>query len=391
MNKIRKSSLPCYFSIFLLLFDLFIPILGPLGSTPASILISSIEIIKQKRARELTKTIHTTRFLILTYLLIFCYSIFIVLINGAIEPSYITSTLKATTILCGCILFYCAFSDHDISAIIINVFAINASICLIAGSNEHLLQLVYIFKKSFPETEFISYRNSFLAGSGYFGMAAPYATVFSFAIIKIANTMKSTFFDYAKIVLIGIAGILAGRTMLVSIFFSAIFLTIKNPKKTTIITILLLSTIAFILTSELSSTFSGWVLEPFSGETQSTNELASMYFMPGELTLLFGDGQYSNGNLYYMNTDAGYMRNILFGGIPILLLTISTVLILATISKNLFFSLLIVPLTFILHSKGVFIINNPTGNAALILLALSLRNKNYHDRSFSPQQINNQQ
>jgi uncharacterized membrane protein YhaH (DUF805 family) len=53
-----------------------------------------------------------------------------------------------------------------------------------------------------------------------------------------------------------------------------------------------------------------------SFETGSSNRLQSMYFMPKKGTILYGDGYYtqSDGN-YYMTTDIGFMRPLLFWGI----------------------------------------------------------------------------
>lgn len=53
-------------------------------------------------------------------------------------------------------------------------------------------------------------------------------------------------------------------------------------------------------------------------ETQSTNQLKDMYFDISNSTFLMGDGYYRDPNdsaAYYMGTDAGYMRQILFYGI----------------------------------------------------------------------------
>ncbi len=67
-----------------------------------------------------------------------------------------------------------------------------------------------------------------------------------------------------------------------------------------------------------------WAFEMFQNdsggllETRSSNELKTMYFWPSFWTSLFGDGYYNNPGdptMYYMNTDAGYMRHLLFYGI----------------------------------------------------------------------------
>ncbi|EPH6686837.1 hypothetical protein ACSYPI_004774, partial [Escherichia coli] len=60
-------------------------------------------------------------------------------------------------------------------------------------------------------------------------------------------------------------------------------------------------------------------------ETESSNILKDMYFPISSHTFFWGDGYWldPNGNGYYMHTDAGYMRSILYGGfINILLLSL---------------------------------------------------------------------
>lgn len=71
-----------------------------------------------------------------------------------------------------------------------------------------------------------------------------------------------------------------------------------------------------------------WLLQPVEAFFQgiefgqitfgsSGDKLAyDMYFMPDFDTLIFGDGKYLNGDgSYYMHTDAGYMRGMLYFGV----------------------------------------------------------------------------
>lgn len=56
-------------------------------------------------------------------------------------------------------------------------------------------------------------------------------------------------------------------------------------------------------------------------ETESSNVLLEqMLFVPEVRTILFGDGMYTTLSGYYMSTDAGIMRSLLFGGIGFALL-----------------------------------------------------------------------
>lgn len=49
--------------------------------------------------------------------------------------------------------------------------------------------------------------------------------------------------------------------------------------------------------------------------TKSTNQLSTMYVHPSMQTFLYGDGYYTVLGSYYMQTDVGYLRPLLFWGI----------------------------------------------------------------------------
>src|SRR5690606_38149554 len=85
--------------------------------------------------------------------------------------------------------------------------------------------------------------------------------------------------------------------------------------------------IYWVLPFEIQSLVTGTLL-PFAFEflysyfdegtltTVSTDMLSEMYFTIDWQTFIFGDGKYINPDgSYYLYTDAGYMRNILFYGI----------------------------------------------------------------------------
>ncbi len=53
-----------------------------------------------------------------------------------------------------------------------------------------------------------------------------------------------------------------------------------------------------------------------SASTASTDAMKSLFFIPEDYTILFGDGHYlSESGEYYMFTDIGYLRVLLYGGI----------------------------------------------------------------------------
>lgn len=70
-----------------------------------------------------------------------------------------------------------------------------------------------------------------------------------------------------------------------------------------------------------------WVTRPFinllttgSFNNASVNELVEKIFLPETKTLIWGDGRYTFEGHYYMRTDSGFMRKILFWGVPCTLL-----------------------------------------------------------------------
>lgn len=137
-----------------------------------------------------------------------------------------------------------------------------------------------------------------------------------------------------------IAVFISGRTGLIGVLMSLILLLIpaKGKRQSTIlikftgISILTVAigifSFASILDDETSQLIEKnlipWATEFFNSdgkkfETNSSNELMDMYYLPSIKTILIGDGYYRNPRdptLYYNNVDAGYMRHLLFYGLP---------------------------------------------------------------------------
>lgn len=105
----------------------------------------------------------------------------------------------------------------------------------------------------------------------------------------------------------------------------------------------------------------------------STDILQSMYFPVDKFTLMFGDYRYMDGSSYYMDTDAGYMRNVLYWGIVGMFLNfIFAFLINYRIYGGLnyrfaFFSLFL----FVLHIKGEVVSHENMLYSALFLMYFS--------------------
>ena len=104
-------------------------------------------------------------------------------------------------------------------------------------------------------------------------------------------------------------------------------LLMKRPKilASVIVGVIVGTVVLFILQSknEAIQAWFEWAFDLFltffrtgKFETYSSNVLLEeMLFIPETRTVLFGDGMYTTSEGYYMFTDAGIMRTILFGGI----------------------------------------------------------------------------
>ena len=97
-------------------------------------------------------------------------------------------------------------------------------------------------------------------------------------------------------------------------------------------------------------------LEYGSFETESTYILSNMYFGLDSDVFVFGTGMYSNDDgTYYMHTDAGFMRNILYYGVLGLLvnyLIFAFKLLTIKRKSKVLFSVVIFVVLSCLHIKG---------------------------------------
>lgn len=372
-----------YFSLYLLVFDLAIPPVKMVGSAPFSLLISfAVLLICRNKLNVKAQVKKFTAPFFVFYFVIICFALFRILFSG--ELNYLLSIFKSFVIFTSATFYLLAFGCDRINDRLINIFFINGVICLVAGSVPAILEWVYFFKSGVPEPGFIPYRNAFLAGSGYFGMASAYAVIILLCAHKLVNDGLSVNFAI-KFMVILVAGVLAGRTAFVGVAISFIYIMSQSVKYSGLGVLLVAGVVAIILSVDALSVYASWMFEfiSFDGDsialsrTSSTDVLDKMYFMPAhDSTWLWGDGRYVDGDSYYMHTDAGYMRNLFFGGLPFVTAVITYACLFAFKSKSFFFTLFILPLAFVLHYKGAFILNNPASVPILTLLAFWF----YHEK-----------
>ncbi len=114
---------------------------------------------------------------------------------------------------------------------------------------------------------------------------------------------------------------------LIILFFFALRLMIKRPKIfMRCVAGLLLCIAALLVLKNRVSAVGAWfdwafdlIINFINNKTLRTDSsdvlLNKMLFIPDFKTILIGDGRYTENELYYMGTDAGIMRPLLFGGL----------------------------------------------------------------------------
>ena len=110
---------------------------------------------------------------------------------------------------------------------------------------------------------------------------------------------------------------------LIILFFFALRLMIKRPKIFMwCVAGLLLCAAALLVLKNRVPAVGAWfdlIINFVNNKTLRTDSsdvlLNRMLFVPDLKTILVGDGRYTENELYYMETDAGIMRPLLFGGL----------------------------------------------------------------------------
>lgn len=242
-----------------------------------------------------------------------------------------------------CILLLNKYNFYELLKLIVFVAFLQSCIILLMFISESFRELIYLMSdvdaKQLME-RYDGFRGFGLAGSVTYDLAVFLAINLMF-ITYLVSVKQITGRIYLVVYLvIFTAAIMTGRSAWIGIFLS-VFIIFWNFRRHTLLVkvleggayISLFSLVMFILIQNFYPNISNvfidkiipYAFEMFinlfdSGElsTSSTDKLSSMYFSVSESTFLLGDGYYKDPNnaaYYYMGTDAGYMRHILYYGL----------------------------------------------------------------------------
>jgi hypothetical protein len=193
--------------------------------------------------------------------------------------------------------------------------------------------VIYTSESSERLTDEIMYVSRFgLAGFSGFPATFMCSTGVIFSLYMILRGYNQIAY-FSKMILNLLGNFFYGRVgMLCSfacIFLFIMYYIIRKKNMKMFMVSIFLALVIFIVLSQLYSinpmvkSWINWAFGPFRnlinsgkfGTASSDTLIQEMYFMPSNKTLLFGDGRYMDNNRYYMHTDAGFMRLLLYAGV----------------------------------------------------------------------------
>jgi hypothetical protein len=274
----------------------------------------------------------------------------ITIIHNTLDFSYFKNYISQIIQLIG-IIFFIGFlslkETHSnikeyIERLTVSVFFIQSLIQVTAFLSPSFAKIIHLFYLEYDVVRLYEHsgkiRGLALSSSTGWGLAVGYACSFLFytKIYLIDKKINSLSIILGLVLVIG--SLFSGRTALVGLAFSFIYYLISNKNLTSKLKeiFILLVSITFIiistailfsdLTTSIFQKVFPFAFEPIYNyistgkiETVSTNQLMSMWDRDIPLEVYFyGTGLFTDPQTgdYYMNTDAGYLRNLFYGGLP---------------------------------------------------------------------------
>ncbi|MGK6353388.1 hypothetical protein [Parapedobacter sp. DT-150] len=294
------------------------------------------------------------------------------------------------------------------ASLVVSVFAVQSAVQILAFVFPPVADAVHFFQKAaVAGKDYGGIRALALSGNPFFDLSAGYALCFVVFIRRAVGgpgpAMRTT--DILLLLLLVAGTAFAGRTGFIGLAVALVTLLVYRGSfafkclsllKITLVGGLVALAGPLLLPADTRQSlfddllpFAFEFVYRYAGEgrlaTESTDILSSMYFPLKATTFLFGDGRYltSDGS-YYRYTDVGYMRHILYYGVPGQLLLVGYQLLfflkpaLARVSSNdLLFWIALLALLFVLHGKGEVMGFMPIIQVILLVLGTgSLINKN---------------
>lgn len=291
------------------------------------------------------------KYFVVCYVLLFLLALILPVVQRTFDFSYLSNQIfafpkEAIRILFLLIVFWKYVSPDGDYKLYIKYYLL--SCCLYVAFTGILLicpdlkMFLYNVIKESEHSKAVALQADYVTRYGWSGFSGFEHTLkctwgVCLSLFLIVDNIKSKNIDlYVICAVMLIGNLFYGRSgFLVSICILFVFVMILLKKQVKIFTFLVVAAllaagllgIAAILNSEVRVWFE-WAFALFInffeegriGTTSTDILLNNMFFMPELKTILFGDGMYTGTDgLYYLNTDVGFMRTLLFGGIIFLI------------------------------------------------------------------------
>jgi hypothetical protein len=333
--------------LFFLVFGFKLPFLNStyLAGSIAFILI----LFKQGRGDyfiRLFKNKYIFKLLVLTFLMA-PVGVLIAIFHGTYDLSLAKQVVSQLPVFISSLLVFSVIypslkSENELLQLILEVFLIQAIIIILAFIIPSILEIVELLQYPDNSAQASSNRNNnvyrglSLSGDLFFGLSASFGLIYVFFTKYILDKDSLGVIDVLIGLILIIGNVFIARIGFVGLLFALILFLFYKSKhikvhrffKVIFVAIISIALFWILIPKDLQYVIIESVM-PFAFEfiynylesseigTSSTNHLLSMYDIKLSIkTFLFGDGYFtSESGAYYMKTDSGYLRQILFGGV----------------------------------------------------------------------------
>lgn len=296
-------------------------------------------------------------------------------------------------------------TTRSIFDLLINAMLIQSVIILISMLSPDFKEFTDVFRSESAierGDKYSGYRALGISGSAFFGLSICYAYLFLILAFYWQEwSVKNPLARAAIVALFVVAGTSAGRTsqvgmVLAILLFIAMFAIKKDQmskirhRNIVVICVMLalfVLSIPFWESIEFEGTFSAFLayassfvsnlnINDILSSTTSTEALSNMYFPLSNDQLVIGDGFYEVNGEYYLGTDAGYMRPVLYFGVmglALMCVVQFSIVYVNSNARNKVFFLFTLILLLILQYKGEAILTPVSLSTMLMLSAFEIR------------------
>lgn len=236
-----------------------------------------------------------------------------------------------------------SLTDVSIFDLLIAAFVIQSLIIFFSLVSPEFKEATDVFRSDSVLSRgelYSGYRALGISGSAFFGLSICYGYIYLLVVYHWRNwRVRNPVIRLLAVSLLLLAGTSAGRTSQVGLIFAfllACFIWVPSAKQRKIkpahivyVCLLAICLLLFLSVAgniDLDGVFEYYLTYATSfflnlnfsdilSSTSSTETLSKMYFELSPSQVLVGDGLYDINGAYYMGTDAGYMRTVLYFGI----------------------------------------------------------------------------